>query len=127
MIHPPASTPTRPTYTRRFHSIDGRGFDPAHTLPPIPRSDDTATLYPSTRRQRSSTYGGVPNTSITASGSTNAQEPVAVAMRRASLSLADGGVALEGDREIVERRNTYRGAERTSVCAALPTSSAALG
>lgn len=115
MHHAPAQTPLRPTYTRRFHSNDGRGFDPAHTLPPIPRSDDTATLYPSTRRPRSSTYGGIPNTAITSNNNSSAQE--AMSARRTSLSLADGGVALDGDREIVERRNTYRGAERTSFCA----------
>jgi hypothetical protein len=121
MMHAPAQTPVRPMYTRRFHSNDGRGFDPAHTLPPIPRSDDTATLYPSTRRPRSSTYGGIPNASMTSNG--GAQEMMST--RRTSLSLADGGVALEGDRQIVERRNTYRGAERTSICAPLP--GAALG
>ena len=116
MMHHPTPTPARPTYTRRFHSNDGRGFDPAHTLPPIPRSDDTATLYPSTRRPRSSTYGGMPNASLTFNSS--AQE--AIGTRRTSLSLADGGVALDGDRQIVERRNTYRGAERTSFCAPVP-------
>lgn len=116
MYHHPAPAPVRPTYTRRFHSNDGRGFDPAHTLPPIPRSDDTATLYPSTRRPRSSTYGGIPNTSITSNHSSGSGQE-AMGTRRTSLSLADGGVALEGDREIVERRNTYRGAERTSFCA----------
>ncbi|GAM36181.1 hypothetical protein TCE0_018r05072 [Talaromyces pinophilus] len=118
MVHHPTPTPVRPTYTRRFHSNDGRGFDPAHTLPPIPRSDDTATLYPSTRRPRSSTYGGIPNTFLTSNSSGSAQE--AIGMRRTSLSLADGGLALDGDRQIVERRNTYRGAERTSFCASVP-------
>lgn len=119
MMHAPAQIPQhpqRPTYTRRFHSNDGRGFDPAHTLPPIPRSDETATLYPSTRRPRSSTYGGILNAATTSnsSSSSNAQEAI---KRRMSLSLADGGIALEGDGEILERRNTYRGAERTSFCA----------
>lgn len=111
----PVPAPTRPPYTRRFHSNDGRGFDPAHTLPPIPRSDDTATLYPSTRRPRSSTHGGFSNATYPGNtGASSAQERTST--RRTSLSLADGGVALEGDSEIVERRNTYRGAERTSFC-----------
>lgn len=120
MMHAPAQTPQhplRPTYTRRFHSNDGRGFDPARTLPPIPRSDDTATLYPSTRRPRSSIYGGIPNVATTSNSSSSSNPHEAIGVRRMSLSLADGGVALEGDREIVERRNTYRGAERTSFCA----------
>ncbi|EEA24293.1 hypothetical protein TMatcc_007378 [Talaromyces marneffei ATCC 18224] len=76
----PAPIPSRPPYTRRFHSNDGRGFDPAHTLPPIPRSDDTATLYPSARRPRSSTYGGIPsNTSMTLA---SVQEPASMVTRR---------------------------------------------
>lgn len=126
--HPSA----RPAYVRRFHSNDGRGFNPARTLPPIPRSDDTATLYPSTRRPRSSTYGGSSSNNNTglfhnsAVGGSSAQgqgqgqgrddpETKKTARQRTSLSLAEGGVALEADREIVEKRNTYRGAERTSI------------
>ncbi|EED18019.1 hypothetical protein TSTA_117910 [Talaromyces stipitatus ATCC 10500] len=121
--HPPrvSTTALRPAYTRRFHSNDGRGFDPARTLPPIPRSDDTATLYPSTRRPRISTYGGFPRTTSTTSGTLSSAENTSttgtISARRTSLSLAGGGVALDGDREIVERMNTYRGAERTSICA----------
>jgi hypothetical protein len=124
--HYPPTHPTPPSY-RRFHSNDGRGFDPSRTLPPIPRSDDTATLYPSTRRPRSSTYGGSPsptNSGLNYSNSKNnknirGEREVLAETRnnvRTPLSLADGGVALEADREIVDRKNTYRGAERTSIC-----------
>ncbi|OKL64007.1 hypothetical protein UA08_00352 [Talaromyces atroroseus] len=122
-LHP--HLPARPAYVRRFHSNDGRGFDPARTLPPIPRSDDTATLYPSTRRPRSSTYGGSSSSPGTSSGPVHkssksiqaGEREVTGQNARTSLSLADGGVALEADRDIVERKNTYRGAERTSICA----------
>ncbi|QKX61200.1 uncharacterized protein TRUGW13939_08347 [Talaromyces rugulosus] len=110
VVHPQPRqplTPLRPAYTRRFHSNDGRGFDPARALPPIPCSEGTATLYPSTRRPRSSTYGGFP-------GTENLGESMNKARARTSLNLADGGVA-QDENQIAEK-NTYRGAERTSMC-----------
>ncbi|KAH8702216.1 hypothetical protein BGW36DRAFT_289394 [Talaromyces proteolyticus] len=114
MVHPQPRhplTPVRPAYTRRFHSNDGRGFDPSRALPPIPCSDDTATLYPSTRRPRSSTYGGV-------SGKESVADSIHKARARRSLNLADGGVA-QGEDQKITIGNTYRGAERTSFYGAL--------
>jgi hypothetical protein len=110
VVHPQPRQPLpplRPAYTRRFHSNDGRGFDPARALPPIPCGEGTATLYPSTRRPRSKTYGGFP-------GTENLGDSMNKARARTSLNLADGGVA-QDENQIAEK-NTYRGAERTSMC-----------
>ncbi|KAL1970857.1 hypothetical protein VTN77DRAFT_2691 [Rasamsonia byssochlamydoides] len=91
----------QPGYLRRFHSHQYHRFDPSRTLPPIPRSDDVAIVYPSTRRPRSSTYGGI--SSVAEIGPN----------RKASLNLGPGGISLEEDHDI--DTNTYRGAERTSM------------
>ncbi|KKA21797.1 hypothetical protein T310_4142 [Rasamsonia emersonii CBS 393.64] len=95
-----------PDYPRRFHSHHQYPrFDPSRTLPPIPRCDDFAIVYPSTRRPRSSTYGGISTLAETGLGASKKAA-------RTSLNLASG-ISIEEDHDL--ETNTYRGAERTSM------------
>ncbi|KAJ9204234.1 hypothetical protein DTO164E3_1996 [Paecilomyces variotii] len=81
-------------------------FNPSHALPPIPRSDDVEIVYPSTRRPRSSTYGGIglPKDGL---GSMKAGA-------RSSINLSTPGAFSTGEAGGIDSR-TYRGAQRTSM------------
>ncbi|KAL1879031.1 hypothetical protein Plec18167_004327 [Paecilomyces lecythidis] len=79
-------------------------FNPSHALPPIPRSDDVEVVYPSTRRPRSSTYGG--------SGLSKDGLGSIKAGARSSINLSSGVSSTEEGGGIDSK--TYRGAQRTS-------------
>ncbi|KAL2010510.1 hypothetical protein VTN00DRAFT_6317 [Thermoascus crustaceus] len=89
---------------RRFHGQRNR-FDPSRALPPIPHSDDVEIVYPSTRRSRSSTYGGF--------GVTTDGLGMMRAGTRSSVNLSSGVVFTGKENQIDP--NTYRGAQRTSI------------
>ncbi|KAL2004182.1 hypothetical protein VTN02DRAFT_5831 [Thermoascus thermophilus] len=90
--------------SRRFHSQRNR-FDPSCALPPIPHSDDVEIVYPSTRRSRSSTYGGL--------GVATDGLGMMRAGTRSSVNLSSGVVFMGGENHIDP--NTYRGTQRTSI------------
>lgn len=89
---------------RRFHGQRNR-FDPSRALPPIPHSDDVEIVYPSTRRSRSSTYGGL--------GGAMDGLGMMRAGTRSSVNLSSGVVFMGEENQIDP--NTYRGAQRTSI------------
>lgn len=80
-------------------------FNPSHSLPPIPRSDDVEIVYPSTRRPRSSTYGGF---GIIRDGLGGMKSGA-----RSSINLSSGVPSTEEGSGIDSK--TYRGAQRTSM------------
>ncbi|KAE8349636.1 hypothetical protein BDV28DRAFT_163446 [Aspergillus coremiiformis] len=89
-----------PRYTRSYHQPPSRysyrsGYEPRR-MSSQPRRNDIEIHYPSTRRPRSTTCGGL--------GSTGALD-----------CIRESGASVDETRGIVPDGNTYRGANRTSM------------
>ncbi|KAJ5775573.1 uncharacterized protein N7511_000584 [Penicillium nucicola] len=84
-----------------------RRFDPNRSMPPTPRRNDVELVYPSTRRPRSTTHGGV-NGPLSCIMET-------VSNPRASVDeVQGGGISFGGEGGGMDQ-TTYRGANRTSI------------
>ncbi|RMZ45393.1 hypothetical protein CA14_012367 [Aspergillus flavus] len=91
-----------PRYTRSYHQphsrYNYRGRYEPRRMSSQSRRSDIEIHYPSTRRPRSTTCGGL--------GSTRALD-----------SIRESGASVDETRDIVPNANTYRGAHRTSMAA----------
>ncbi|KAJ5495228.1 hypothetical protein N7539_000344 [Penicillium diatomitis] len=84
-----------------------QAFDPSHSVPNLPRRDDVEVIYPSTRRPRSNTHGGL-NTPLSCIFEAGSIPP----MPMDEINL--GGATSETRRNM-NHQATYRGTNRTSM------------